>query len=338
MNYKENSEVIMFSKDVVNVKDNTLHSNNPDFYMKNGLEGEVDRYKDAAIEKVKFSLVIKPAIISFLALILSFFLDLAYVPLLGNISIKIAKTLFPTWTPVEEAITPYSFWWLPVVVYAFFIFMAFMAYNKLKAEITRSPASETIDRIITSYTSIIDSISTALPLIGAALLLISIKLGEEIFLGLSVPFEIKALIILAIGKLFEPVLDQLGVEFQNIVTHVKDIRDKYFSKIQIENSKNLIQQISNKSGMSIEKEFSVKDMEVYKTLLEQTYGLSTALAKNFASINELIKDITKVNTFDNEKIAQLNQLALSISAASKSLSDDKTLVGLKSLESIVVRK
>jgi len=36
-----------------------------------------------------------------------------------------------------------------------------------------------------------------------------------------VPFEVKALIILAIGKLFEPVLDQLGLEFQNIVDTVK---------------------------------------------------------------------------------------------------------------------
>ena len=62
-----------------------------------------------------------------------------------------------------------------------------------------------------------------------SILLISIKLGEEVFLGLSVPFEVKALIVLAIGKLFEPVLDQLGMEFQAVVNHVSDIRDKYFS-------------------------------------------------------------------------------------------------------------
>ena len=97
-------------------------------------------------------------------------------------------------------------------------------------EIKRNPASETIDRVISSYTSIIDSISTALPLLGAALLLISIKFGEEVFLGLSVPFEIKAFIILALGKLFEPVLDQLGVEFQNIATHVSDLKRKIFLK------------------------------------------------------------------------------------------------------------
>ncbi len=137
-----------------------------------------------------------------------------------------------------------------IAVYSIFILLAFLAYNKLKLEIIRTPASGTIDRIINSYTSVIDSLATALPLIGAAILLISIKLGEEIFLGLSVPFEVKALIVLALGKLFEPVMDQLGVEFQSVVNHVSDIRDKYFSRIQVENSKNILKQL-NQGGSGV---------------------------------------------------------------------------------------
>lgn len=97
----------------------------------------------------------------------------------------LARSLFPGWQAPIEAFEPYSFWWLPVAVYALFIFVAYLAYNKLKLEIIRTPASETIDRIIESSTSVVDSISTALPLIGAAILLVSIKLGEEVFLGLS---------------------------------------------------------------------------------------------------------------------------------------------------------
>ena len=180
----------------------------PDIYTKNGLEEELANYSQTAVDKIRFTLIIKPALISFVALIISFFLDISYVPFLGNISVKIATSLFPAWKPSEAMIAPYSFWWLPVIVYLFFLFFSYLAYSKLKLEIVRTPASETIDRIITSYTTIVDSISTALPLIGAAILLISIKLGEEVFLGLSVPFEVKALIVLAIGKLFEPVLDQ----------------------------------------------------------------------------------------------------------------------------------
>ncbi len=308
----------------------------PDLNTKDGLEDELDKYTRSAVEDIRFSLIIKPAIISFIALIISFFLDLSSVPILGDITVDIAKLLFPAWQP-EQTIAPYSFWWLPVVVYALFLFLAFLAYNKLKVEIIRTPASETIDRITNSYTSVIDSISTALPLIGAAILLISIKLGEEVFLGLSVPFEVKALIVLALGKLFEPVLDQLGVEFQNVVNHVTDIKDRYFSRIQIENSRNIIKQLAAQStaGNKIP-EISLHDLENYKNLLEQTARLSQVIQENFNSVSAILEKMNNSANISEEKIEQLKALANSISQASNSLSDEKTLTGLKHLESIVL--
>jgi methyl-accepting chemotaxis protein len=310
----------------------------PDLYANNGLENELDSYKENAIRRIHFSIILKPAIISFVALILSFFLDLSYVPILGNVSVDLGKALFPTWQPAEQIVEPFSFWWLPVVVYALFIFMAFLAYNKLKLEVLRSPASETIDRIITSYQSVIDSISTALPLIGAAILLISIKLGEEIFLGLSVPFEIKALIVLALGKLFEPVLDQLGVEFQNVVTHVQDMKERYFSRIQIENSRNLVKQLSQPGAGGKGIEISAKDLEAYKTLLERTTELSETLVTNFSSVHEILDKINNIQGISPEKIEHLKSLAASIQQASITLGDEKTQAGLKHLEAIVVKK
>ncbi|QQS35270.1 MAG: hypothetical protein IPM56_13580 [Ignavibacteriales bacterium] len=309
-----------------------------EFNSTNGLEEELDNFTRQAVLNIRFALIIKPAIISFIALIISFFLDLSSVPLLGNVTIDLTKNLFPGWEPPTEAIEPFNFWWLPLAVYALFVFLAFLAYNKLRLEIVRTPASETIDRVINSYASVIDSISTALPLIGAAILLISIKLGEEVFLGLSVPFEVKALIVLALGKLFEPVLDQLGVEFQNVVNHVKDIKDRYFSKIQIENSKSLIKQLSGGSvagsGVRVP-EITAKDLEHYKTLLEQTNQISEQIYKNFSSVNYLLEKINNTQNISAEKIEQLKSLANSISQASASLSDEKTITGLKHLESIV---
>lgn len=309
-----------------------------ELYANNGLEEELDSYKAGAISQIKFAVIIKPAIISFVALVLSFFLDLSYVPILGNVSIELGKALFPSWQPAQEIVKPFSFWWMPIMVYALFLFLAYLAYNKLKLEVLRSPASETIDRIITSYESVIDSISTALPLIGAAILLISIKLGEEIFLGLSVPFEIKALIVLALGKLFEPVLDQLGVEFQNVVTHVQDMKERYFSRIQIENSKNLVKQLSN-SGTGVRgAEFSLKDLETYKILLEQTSQLSETLVTNFSSVHQILDKINNIQGISSEKIEHLKSLANSIQQASVVLGDEKTRDGLKHLEAIVVKK
>ncbi len=308
---------------------------------KNGLEERVDLYKEKALKNIRFSVIIKPAIISFVALLLSFFLDLSTVPILGNITVRIAQLLFPTWQPVNESFTPYSFWWLPVLIYSFFVMLAFIAFNKLKSEVNRTPITETIDKTVSAYITIIDSISMALPLIGAALLLISIKLGEEVFLGLSVPFEVKALIVLALGKLFEPVLDQLSLEFQNVVNHVTDMREKYYSKLQVRNTQLIIRQLSSQQSSSqTEKlpELSLRDAEAYKNLLMQTSEISRELSNNFNSIYSLIEKINGMQNLSTEKIEELKTLAQSISTASQSLGDDKTVTGLKYLESIVVKR
>lgn len=308
---------------------------------KNGLEEKVDRYKETAISKIKFNVILKPAIISLVALFLSFFLDLSTVPILGNITVTLAKLLFPTWQPATESFTPYSFWWLPVLVYLFYIFLAFAAFHKLKREVNRTPATETIDRIVSSYITIIDSISMALPLIGAALLLISIKLGEEVFLGLSVPFEVKALIVLALGKLFEPVLDHLSLEFQNVVNHVTDMREKYYSKLQVRNTQSILKHLSSQQG-NIQNTnshyLSIQDLETYKNVLSQTSQIGKELLSNFNSIQSILEKINGLQNLSSEKISELKALANSISTASTSLSDEKTLTGLKHLESIVLKK
>ncbi len=146
----------------------------PSDVIKDGLEEELDSYTRAAVSKIRFKLIIKPAIISFIALIFSFFLDVSSVGFLGNVTFDLAKQLFPGWEPPVTTFEPYSFWWLPVISYALFLFISFICYSKLKIEIIRTPATETIDRLIQAATSVIDSIATALPLIGAAILLVSI--------------------------------------------------------------------------------------------------------------------------------------------------------------------
>jgi len=299
-----------------------------------GLEEELDSYTRAAVTRIRFNTILKPAIISFIALILSFFIDVSSIPFFGEVTYDLARSLFPGWQAPVDTFEPYSFWWLPIAVYALFIFISYLAYNKLKLEIIRTPATETIDRVIESSTSVIDSISTALPLIGAAILLVSIKLGEEVFLGISVPFEIKALIILAIGKLFQPVLDQLGVDFQNVVNHVKDIRDKYFSRIQIESSKSLIKQF-NQSSLGGATAVSLQDAEKYKAIVTESARLSEIIHKNFAAVSVLMEKVNSVQQLSSDKIQQLNVLANSITQASSSLTDERTLVGLKHLEAIV---
>jgi hypothetical protein len=307
--------------------------------VQNGLEEELDSYTRAAVSKIQFSIIIKPALISLFALFVSFFLDISTVPILGDVTFDLARSLFPGWEPPTDTFEPYSFWWLPVIAYGLFMFIAYMAYSRLRIEIIRTPASETIDRLIEAATSVIDSIATALPLIGAAILLISIKLGEEVFLGISVPFEIKALIVLAIGKLFLPVLDQLGVDFQNVVNHVKDIRDKYFSRIQIESSRSLMKQL-NQGGLvsGTTNQLSPEDMKLYKAMVDDSARLSDVIRKNFAAVYEILEKVNSLEQVKPEKIQQLSTLANSITQASNSLSDEKTLSALRHLEAIVVKR
>jgi hypothetical protein len=304
----------------------------------NPLDELVNHFVDEAIRKSRFSLIIKPAIISFVALIISFFMDVSSIPILGNISVNIAKALFPGWQPAAETFAPYRFWWLPPIVYAMFIFFAYLAYNKLKVEMKRNPASETIDRVVTSYTSVIDSIATALPLLGAALLLISIRMGEEIFLGLSVPFEIKSLIVLALGKLFEPVLDQLSVEFQNIATHVSDLRDRYFSQVQSEHSENIISRMSQLGGNGSLGKISPEELENYKDVLTKLANLGSSIAESFKNSYAILERIKNLSAIDRESVAEISAMANSLTTAAKSLSDEKTITGLKHLESIVTKR
>lgn len=307
---------------------------------KNGMEQEVENFVTRSANDIKFNVIIKPAIISFVALVISFFIDLSKVPFLGDVSINIGRYLFPSWKPTPSPVVPFTFWWLPILVYLLFLLLAWLAYNKLKTEIVRTPASETIDRIITSYTSVVDSISTALPLIGAAILLISIRLGEAIFVGLSVPFEIKSLIILALGKLFEPVLDQLSVEFQSIVNHVTNFKERYYSKIQLDSSNNLLNKLSTTDGnKNIEiSETAIANLNKFNALLERTTKLSVVLNSNLGLINQLYEKMNSAADISNERMEQIKSLANSITQATDSLKDEKTITGLKHLEAIVNKK
>ena len=307
----------------------------PNDVIKDGLEEELDSYTRSAVSKIRFKLIIKPAMISFIALIVSFFLDVSAVPFFGNVTFDLAKSFSRDGNHQQQHLNHTLFGGCLLFLMVSFYSLRLYSYSKLKIEIIRTPATETIDRLIQAATSVIDSIATALPLIGAAILLVSIPLGEEIFLGISIPFEIKALIVLAIGKLFEPVLDQLGVEFQNVVNHVKDIREKYFSRIQIENSKAMLKQMSPQALGSAKAQMTVEEMAQYKNLVEHTAKLSSVMLKNFASIQEILDKLSTSQPISSENLREMSSLAESITKASDSLTDERTLAGLKHLEAIV---
>ncbi|MCB0746292.1 MAG: hypothetical protein KDC90_02410 [Ignavibacteriae bacterium] len=305
------------------------------------LNKKIDEIKENSLSKISPMILIKPAIFSFIVLVGSMFIDLSNVPILGNVTIGIAKQLYPNWEPVAQTVEPIQFWWLPILSYIFFISIAFKEYKGLFSHVRNTTPRENIDRIISSSMSLIDGYATALPLVGAAFLLVSIKLGPEIFLGLSVPFEIKALIVLAIAKLFEPVLDYIGVKFQKVLNEASDYQEQFYQKLQVKQTEKLIQAVmQNKSSSDQmpENNMNIDQMRAFREELEKIKALSFETYQNFNVLNKLANQLN-VNLENNEKhLSVVNQLSQSIDSMAANLANEKVTESLNSLEHIVNRR
>lgn len=307
---------------------------NENYLKTNGIDAEISEFKKERLSKIRFRILTKHAIISVVALLFSLFIDVSNVPLLGNISIDIAQKLFPGWEPINKAITPISFWWLPFAAYIIFLLFAYKSYSELRTAVKESTSPEIIDRIVGSSVSVIDGISTALPLIGAAILLISIKLGPEVFLGLSVPFEIKALIVLAIGKLFEPVLDEMSVEFHHIITKAKDLKDRYYAAAQLDHFEKIVKRLEH-NQIAAPGTIQTTDLKIFETVLSRIVELSEQMQANFKHSFELFNKMKEISNLDTDKLKELRLAAEKITIATESLKDPNTVRSLQSLESLI---
>lgn len=308
---------------------------------KNGWESiseQLESFKKSKLHEINLSVILQPTIISFAALIISFFLDLAVVPFLGNVSINIAHIIFPDWVPNMHGMEPLSFWWLTPFAFLFFLLMGVKAFRELKIEAAKSDSKENLDKIISASLSVIDAISTALPLIGAAILLISIKLGPEIFLGFSVPFEIKALIVLAIGKLFEPVLDVLNIKFNDVISSTNQLKEKLEKQKEAENWHKLTSLLEqNMQGNTAVGNIPVdyqKNLEVLREMNE----LSKQTYKNFGATYQILD---KMNNLLNDKeqiVKEMTNLSGAISQMAANMNNDAVGKSLQSLESILNKR
>jgi len=126
------------------------------------------------------------------------------------------------------------------------------------------------------------------------------------------------------------------VEFQNIVSHVQDLKEKYFSRLQIENSNSIIEKLGGGSIANAPVPgVKTEDLEKYKKLMQEISGISSAIKENYAAIHNIIEKTNSMPQISREKIDELKSLANSIAQASAALSNEHTVTGLKYLESIV---
>ncbi|MBK7106872.1 MAG: hypothetical protein IPH62_16490 [Ignavibacteriae bacterium] len=303
------------------------------------LAEKIHQIKENHLKNISPIILIKPAVFSFVVLLVSMFIDLSSVPILGNITIDIAKSLYPDWQQAEKTIEPIQFWWLPLVSYLFFITIAVKEYRGLFSHVRSTTPRENIDRIISSSISLIDGYATALPLIGAAFLLVSIKLGPEIFLGLSVPFEIKSLIVLAIAKLFEPVLDYIGVKFQKVINVASDFQEQFYQKLQVKQTDKLIKLLSeNNSPKVAENNLSIENLKNLREELEKIKTLSFESYQNFNILNKLTTQLNSSLENNGKHLTAINQMSQTIDSMASNLNSDKVLQSLNSLELIVNKR
>jgi len=279
------------------------------------------------INSERFKTIIKAGLPSFLLVILSFFIGISDLPLVGNIFNNLANYISPGQVLSNTEIQPVSLWWFPFVVYIIFVVCAMRANSSIKREIELNGASEaSITRIIDRYSGIVDGIGTALPLLGAAILLISIEKGPAIFLGFAVPFEIKSIIILAIAKLFDSVFDALALKYQEVQEEIKNAERVYYYQKQATLQKSILEKMGFASG-PVEIKSSVSEDH-----LRKIYETMKSTEQMSLSIKSLISEISQLKLPDERILKELENTAKTISDTIMGLKDNNVL---KSLDNLV---
>ncbi len=303
-----------------NIFDNTTNIEDKIKNLKDGFS-EIIEIRKYLVEKSLNTIsksgtkeVLKALIPSVLILFLSLYIDVARVPVLGDIAQRLFSSIFQL---ELRAVQPFQFWWLPFAAFALFIVIAWMSNTSLKKQIAlKGPSEEIISRIVDNYSGVVDSIATALPLLGAAILLLSTQLGQDVFLGFSVPFEIKSIVILAIGKLFGTVFETQALQYQTMTAEVNNAEKEYnyYNQYRLQNklvetirtsNENLLLSLSgtgNKQGFSAEEAQKIYE---YIKLAKQVNEEHT---KNMEAFMKTVTDFSKVKIVDSQAANQIKEM------------------------------
>ncbi|KAA0211547.1 MAG: hypothetical protein OZ913_09410 [Ignavibacteriaceae bacterium] len=293
--------------------ENLLKLNNEISEIKN----YVVQNKMKEIEGQLTGITLRAMIPSLILLILSIFIDISAVPIFGEVAKNIASWIFPGVSLLNQGVVPIQFWWMPFLFYIIFVLNAYLCNSALKKEILQKGASEnSIDRIIDKYSGVVDGIGTALPLLGAAILLVSIKEGPTIFLGFSVPFEIKAIVILAIAKLFESVFSAQAVKYQEIQHEVSKVEREYFAqqgKSELKHIASDLKEITKKTFAAIQGQggpnLSKEQLDMIYNVVKTTEELNEKFTQNLIKFRNAADELSKVKLVDHQLMEDFKHVA-----------------------------
>ncbi|MFA7360892.1 MAG: hypothetical protein WC139_07625 [Candidatus Kapaibacterium sp.] len=258
--------------------------------------------------------VLKALIPSIIVLILSLYIDVAHVPILGDVAQKMFSSVFKL-EMIE--VQPVQFWWLPFAAFGLFMVFAWMSNASLKKQITlKGPSEEIITRTVDNYSGLVDSIATAMPLLGAAILLLSTQLGKDVFLGFSVPFEIKSIVILAIGKLFGTVFETQALQYQTMTEEVSNVEKEYnyYTQYQVQNKLVDTIKLSNEqlmislTGSGSLSKFTVEEAQKIYDYIKLTKQLNDEHTKNLDVFRKTVADFGQIKLFDSQILNQMKEV------------------------------
>lgn len=293
-----------------------------------GIKSEIIKKNLVKLDSVVFTTIFKSALPSLLLLILSFFVGVSNIPLVGNIFNSIALYISPSQPLANIDVNPIDLWWFPFVIYIIFIACALRANASIKREIQYSGASEaSITRIIDRYSGVVDGIGTALPLLGAAILLISIEKGPAIFLGFAVPFEIKSIIILAMAKLFDSVFDALALKYQEVQEEIKNAEKIYYYQKQSSLQQGILEKLIKQSQQGhIDIRSSVSEDHLRK--IYETMKSSEQLSLR---ITQLVSELSNLKLPDERLLKELENTSKVIGETISGFRDSNVLRSLDNL-------
>lgn len=298
------------------------------------IKDEIIKKNIEKIDKESFKTIFKAGLPSLLLVFLSFFIGISDLPIIGNIFSALANYVSPGSVQEASQVNPVSLWWFPVLSYAIFIFCAMRANSSIRREIHLNGASEaSITRIIDRYSGIVDGIGTALPLLGAAILLISIEKGPAIFLGFAVPFEIKSIIILAVAKLFDSVFDALALRYQEVQEEIKNAERVYYYQKQAKLQKSILERISFGSSGNVEIKSSVTDDH-----LKRIYDTMKSTEQSSHTIKALMTEISNLKLPDERILKELENTARMINETIQGLKENTVLKSLDNLAYITGKR
>ncbi|MDP4190150.1 MAG: hypothetical protein Q8858_01235 [Bacteroidota bacterium] len=198
---------------------------------------------------------------------------------------------------------------IPILAYLIFLAVAFRCYLVMENEyrLNRIPDPDALEEIEGSYNNLIDIIGFGTPLLGAAILLLSVLVGSWLFVNFSVPFEIKAIMVLVLSKSFTMVTDKVTDEY----------RTRIYKKIKIKELEDALKELRENLHKNIaverEKEIIKREQERRAFEEEQMMLLRTAMLANLnydpAILDSFERAIKNNALFTDQISSNLKQIA-----------------------------